>query len=88
MKKTATADKKPTRRRKPKQRPRVYREPRSAAELKIMCAVCSDPARWFDPERARRYHLQGFICEKEPRSSRAQKLLVREQAAAAAHVIR
>lgn len=58
-------------------RPRVYHEPHTAAELGIRCAACGDHAQWFDPERAKHDHRAGFICGKESRSIRSQKLLIR-----------
>jgi len=57
----------------------VYKPPRTAAELQIVCAECGEQATWFDPLRARKDHLQGFVCDLETRSTKSEKLLVREK---------
>lgn len=69
--------------------PPVYRMPKTAEELNVRCAECGAMAEWFDPERvsaalyatekATEEHLRGFICSREPRSTKAQKLLSKEQ---------
>jgi hypothetical protein len=91
-KKKSAAKKKQARRKKPEQQ-QTYRDPQTAAELHINCSVCGKLATWFDRERVldvagdatgnsytRERHAQGFICDDEPRSSHAKKLLVRERA--------
>jgi hypothetical protein len=60
--------------------------PKRADELNITCAECGGEAAYFDEarvsralyatEKARDEHMRGFICENEPRSAKAQRLLV------------
>jgi cytochrome c peroxidase len=76
-KKKSATKKKQAKRKDQKQGQRTYREPRTAAELKIKCAACGSPAEWFDPDRASKDHMQGFICSREQKGAGSKKLLVR-----------
>ncbi|HKS42158.1 MAG TPA: hypothetical protein VJX74_16190 [Blastocatellia bacterium] len=59
--------------------PHVYRMPKTAAELNIVCAVCGEAAAYFDHERAKKNHMDGFVCGNESRSAGSEKLLVERQ---------
>ena len=59
--------------------PHVYRMPKTAAELNIVCSICAAPAEYFDAARARGNHMNGFICANEPRGPGSEKLLIRTE---------
>jgi hypothetical protein len=80
--KTATKKRATKRRAKKPAEPHVYREPKTAAELGITCALCGGPAQWFDHGRGRKDHRAGFVCSAEPPIGQREKLLVREQPSA------
>ena len=84
MTKTKTTKKKPTRKRagKKKTAPHIYREPRTAAELGIVCSSCGGPALWFDYEIGEKDYMKGFVCDAHKRSTRLAKLAVKEAALA------
>ena len=62
----------------------VYRMPRTAEQLGIGCtqavngSPCGEPVGYYDPDYLtdRADFRTGLICEKHPRSQRAQKLLI------------
>ena len=82
MRKRKSAQKRTPSRRRKQAAPREYRMPRTAAELGIDCAVCHSPATWFDYGRGERDHRAGFICDREEKRGKCERLLVREHKSA------
>lgn len=64
---------------------RPYVEPKTAAELGIVCAAlvdgskCGKPVQWFDYQLGEKSHMAGFVCEAHKVSERVEKLRVKEQ---------
>lgn len=76
-KKQLTAKKRQTGRRSAAKRgkaPHIYQAPKTAAELGIVCSVCSGPAIWFDYELGEKQHMSGFVCDEHKVSNRIEKL--------------
>lgn len=74
------AKRRATRRGKKATAPHVYREPHTAAELGLDCALCGAPAIWFDFGRGQHDHRAGFVCDKEPPIDHRERLLVKGEA--------
>lgn len=59
---------------------RPYVEPKTAAELGILCAAmvdgskCGKPVLWFDYALGEKSHMVGFVCEAHKISNRVEKL--------------
>ena len=75
---------KKARRRRESTPPRPYVMPKTAAELGITCSLCGSRAVWFDYGRGQRDHRAGFVCDAEPAIGQRERLLIKEQATAAA----
>jgi hypothetical protein len=75
-KKPASKSSRPVRKRSTRRakEPHVYYPPKTAAELGIVCSVCSGPAVWFDYELGEIRHMQGFVCDAHKVSNRIEKL--------------
>src|SRR6476620_11372935 len=80
------AAKKPAKRAAPRKRAnkkpveRPYVEPKTAAELGIVCGAqvgegkCNAPVVWFDYALGERNHLSGFVCDEHRGSTRVERL--------------
>jgi hypothetical protein len=81
---TKPATKRPASKRtsRPKQEPRAYVMPKTAAELGIVCrspafnaaGICGAAVVWFDYELGEKNHMQGFVCDEHRISDRVEKL--------------
>ena len=69
---------------KPVQRP--YVEPKTAAELGIVCPTvvdgekCGKAVVWFDYAIGEKSHMAGFVCDEHRVSNRVEKLAVKQAA--------
>ena len=66
--------------------PRPYVEPKTAAELGIVCGAqvgegkCGKPVIWFDYALGEKSHRAGFVCDEHRISNRVEKLAVKQSA--------
>jgi hypothetical protein len=64
--------------------PHVYREPKTAAELGIVCrvesagAICGQPVLWFDYEIGEKDYMRVSVCDAQKVSNRAERLAMKE----------
>ena len=63
----------PAIRKKERDKPRRYIEPKTAAELGITCK-CGAPCLWFDYELGEKEFYAGFVCDDHKVSNRVEKL--------------